>query len=356
MSLTRLRALPLSLAVLSACAAAGDSETDGAECSPAAESQMRATLASVATDTDFAFYLESADGRRFAYDRGNARLTTSFESASTSKWVTAAVILRLVDRGVLSLDSRPQDLIDGWDVAPSDSLSRITLAQLLSFTSGLVDEPLCINLPNADFETCVLRILDVNRGNGRRPGAEFYYGSAHMQVAGLMAVRASRARDWEEVFSRFRAETGLFPTGRYDLPSAANPRLAGGMHWTGNEYAGFLRALRGGPLLSSRLRDEMFRDQIAGAQIVQSPASARGEDWHYGLGNWLECRSRAFNCTAPAYRSSPGAYGAYPFLNLSLGFFGIVARQGLLGTGFEGTAVYELVRGPAETWATCQAE
>ena len=125
---------------------------------------------------------------------------------------------------------------------------------------------------------------------------------------------------------RFRRETGLFSNGAYDLPSAGNPRLAGGMHWTGADYAAFLRALQGGQLLGPRLLSQMYADHVGSALIGSSPPlAALGEDWHYGFGHWLECPSPTFDCPAPAYHSSPGAYGAYPFVNVAHGYFGIVA-------------------------------
>lgn len=362
-TLGRVGGLLFSLANLSLAGCGGGagptgSSPPGAGCSRnALAAEMQATLASIATDSAFSFFVETASGRRFAYDRSGSTMTTVYESASTSKWVSAVVILRAVDKGYLALSSRPQDQIPGWDIPAADPLAGITLAHLLSFTSGLVDEPLCLDLPRADFESCVATVARSNRGNGKRPGAEFFYSSGHLQVAGLMAVRASGARDWQELFGRFRAETGLFPTGSYDLPSSGNPRLAGGMHWTGAEYVDFLRALERGTLLSNALRSEMDRDQLTAATIGHSPARLGvGQDWHYGFGHWLECPSLIYNCAAATYHSSPGAYGAYPFLNTASRFLGIVARQGAGGTFAEGKAVFDSVRAKAEAWAACSTD
>jgi len=344
---------PVALLLALSAAAA-----DAATCSRRAIArEIKAVLAAAPTDTDFSFFIETASGRRLSYDRGGSRMTTSYASASTSKWVTAVIILREVQRGSLSIDSRPQDLIPGWNVTPSDPLAAITLGDLLSFTSGLVQEPACVNSGRADFEECVRMIADVNVGNGKVPGAEFDYGSAHLQVAGLMAVKSAGVGSWQDLFDRFRRETGLFSNGGYDLPSAGNPRLAGGMHWTGADYAAFLRALQGGQLLGPSLLSQMYADHVGSALIGSSPPlAALGEDWHYGFGHWLECPSRTFDCPAPAYHSSPGAYGAYPFVDVVHGYFGIVARQGTLGTFRNGKALFDRVRAQAEAWAECRAE
>lgn len=319
------------------------------------ETALTASLAAVSTDADFSFAVERPDGRRYSYNRGGSTLDTAYESASTSKLVTAVIILRLVEQGYLDLSDHPQDLIPGWPITSSDPLYSMTLAQLLSFTSGLTSEPLCQNLPGADFADCVKTIATSNANNGITPGTQFYYASTHLQVAGLMAMHARGLATWQAVFDEFRAQTGLFPTGSYDLPSLSNPRLAGGMHWTGNEYLAFLKALKSNALLNADSMTEFLKDRTAaGVTIVYSPVSEIGEEWHYGFGFWHECRSPTFNCTPGARISSPGAYGAYPFWDRTMDYFGIVARQGALQTGFNGVAVERAVRPQVEAWAACR--
>ena len=318
------------------------------------EADMDAVLALTASEVDFSFSLERQDGRRYNFSRGTSTLQTSYESASTSKLVSAVIILRLVEQGYLNLADRPQDWIGSWPITNSDPLYNMTLAQLLSFTSGLTDEPLCLNSGISNFETCVTNIANANAGNGITPGQEFYYASTHLQVAGLMAIKARGVTAWQDVFTEFKSQTGLFPTATYDLPSASNPRLAGGMHWSGEEYMAFLKALRDGALLNAASMSELLVDHTASATMVYSPAVAGlGEDWHYGFGLWHECQSASYNCTAGSRVSSPGAYGAYPFWDRSKGYFGIVARQGALGTFTNGVAIERAVRPKAEEWAAC---
>jgi len=98
----------------------------------------------------------------------------------------------------------------------------------------------------------------------------------------------------------------------------------------------------------------LLADHTASATMVYSPSVVGlGEDWHYGFGLWHECQNPAFNCTAGARVSSPGAYGAYPFWDRSHGYFGIVARQGTLGTFPNGVAIERSVRSTVEQWVAC---
>jgi CubicO group peptidase (beta-lactamase class C family) len=323
------------------------------------EREMADALDAAATDSaitsilNFTLALEAADGHRFVHSHGDSTLDTPYESASTSKWVAAAVILDLVDQGVLAIGDEAAQWLPFW------TAEGVTLGHLLSFTSGFGQEPLCINLPNANFADCVQRAYELNVANMPVAGSGFDYSSTHLQVAGLMALRAAQVESWAELFASWQARTGLFPNGAFDLPSLENPRLAGGMHWTGAEYLEFLRAIYQGSLLAPSTRSAMLDNQRGTARVVASPVlAALEQDWAYGFGNWLECPSATapdtFNCGAGHRNSSPGAYGAYPFIDFDHDYFGILARQGALGTFREGDALFGVVAELAQRWADAE--
>ena len=319
---------------------------------------MTDTLSSATTDADFTLLLERSDGRSFHYSRGLSTPTTSYESASTSKLVTGVVILDLVDRGVggLSLDSKAADLL-GWTVPTGNPASQMTLRHLLSFTSGFWDEPAILNSPTATFTQSVQAIYDTNIGENTVPGSQFYYASTHLQIAGMMAIKAGGFTDWTAVFDDFKSRTGLFAHSVYDLPSSTNPRLAGGMHWTAEDYLAFLRALYKGQLLSPAMNAELWANQRGTGTVTYSPVRDKlGEDWAYALGNWVECPSSSFDAAAATGRnSSPGAYGAYPFIDFRNGYFGILARQGALGTFPNGVNLFRTIQDKADSWAASPA-
>jgi CubicO group peptidase (beta-lactamase class C family) len=322
----------------------------------ALEEKISATLDLASADTnivetpDFTLVLEAKDGRTYSHSHGDASPTTVYESASTSKLVTAVVILDLVDQGKLSLETKAHDLLPFW------TEETVTLRSLLAFTSGFYDEPPCINLGSADFETCVEAVYTRNEATAPPVGTVYHYSGAHMQVAGLMAVKASGLASWSEVFAAWQAKTGLFPTGAYDLPSATNPRLAGGMHWTATEYLGLMRALSKGTILEPSTRTELFANQRGAATLTDSPAWGRfHEDWSYGLGNWLECKTATtlggFNCDAGHRNSSPGSYGSYPFIDFDHDYIGVLGRMGGRGSGFEGVQLFRSAEQDIALWA-----
>lgn len=342
-------ALLIILAIFSACAKGTQPTGENPGPRQKLENEIRKELDNYETDADFTLMVESANGKRFSHSTGSSGESVLYRSASTSKLVTAVVILTLVEDSLLSLGDHPGDYIPSWP--DTGNLAAITLRHLLSFTSGLADKPFCLNLPSADFEECVARIAGVN-ANARPPGEEFYYSPGHLQVAGLMAVKASGLASWQELFTRFKSKTGLFPNGNYDLPSLQNPRLAGGMHWNAAEYLAFLRALYEQRILGAGLIAQMTEDQLRGAAIGYSPSlAAIGEDWHYGFGLWIECHDNPFNCNRTTRVSSPGAYGAYPFIDYENRYYGILAREGAYGTFDKGYRLFESIAPKLEEWA-----
>jgi len=324
------------------------------------EAQMDAMLSQAASQVPFSFAVERQDGRRYIFNRGGSTLQTSYESKSASKMISAVMILRLVEQGSLALSDRPQDRIAAWPIPGSDPLFGMTLAQLLSFTSGLKIDLPCLEDGSSGFEDCVISVADANAGNSIAPGQEFFYASSHLQVAGLMAAEA-RAMSWQAIVAEFKAQTGLFAASNYDSPSAANPNLAGGMHFTGRDYMDFLKALKGGLLLNSTSMSQLLADRTAFIPMAYSPifsgiggGPGLGEDWHYGFGLWHECQSSTFNCVPGARVSSPGALGTYPFWDRSKGYTGIVAMNGVFGTALiNGINIERSVRSTVESWAAC---
>ena len=328
--------------------------------SAALEQKIDARLSQADSEVDFSFLVESKDGRRHIYNRGASTPQTLYESASTSKLVTAVVVMRLVEQGYLSLADKPQDHIKAWPIAASDPLHEMNLSQLLSMTSGMTSDPPCLNSAASDFQSCVIDIANDNDGRTIIPGQQFFYASAHFQVAGLMAIKARGVSSWSDVFTEFKAQTGLFGNSTFDVPSVSNPQLAGGMNLTGEDYLAFLSALKSGALLNAASMSELLADRTASTVIAFSPirdgingGPGLGEDWHYGLGLWHECRSAEFNCVPGSRVSSPGNFGSYPFWDRVLNYTGIVIREGAHGTLKRGIDIERFVRPEVEAWAGC---
>lgn len=236
--------------------------------------------------------------------------------ASASKWLSGAVLARLVERGVMHWD----DPIARWlPDAPADKRA-ITLRQLFSHTSGLPASELgCIGDIDAVFQDCVDEILA--QPLRYAPGTGFAYGGNSMQVAGRLAEIAS-GRRWDDLF-RDEVATPLgmdstdfaFFSLQPGYVPVSNPRIAGGARSTLADYGRFVQAVLergvvdGRVWLSAGMIDQMAEDQTRGAPVISTPlASARG----YGIGQW---RERVDATGRASLLSSPGAFGFYPAID-----------------------------------------
>lgn len=282
------------------------------------------------------FTVEIATTAGVVYSRstGGYSAQTRNPIASATKWITGTTLLRLVQQGALKLSTRTGELLVDRSGAPwSGPIGQITLADLLSFTSGLegdVDEATVTNISLAE---AVLRIHDSQTRPGvlAPPKTRYWYGATHLRVAGRMAEVAT-GKPWQQLFdAALRAPLGWESNSIYSL-GGPNPALDGGdggIRCTGEEYMRFLvMQLRKGLYNGVRLLSEdLIAAQRADAflpstVIAKSPYQKFEPDpmYHYGLCNFRECGNPA-NANAcdldPQLRlSSPGALGFAPWVDV----------------------------------------
>lgn len=262
---------------------------------------------------------------------------TRIPIASASKWVSALVLARLVERGTLRWEST---VGEWWPTAPADKRA-ITLAQLFSHTSGLPgDESGCIANALTTLQACAAQILAGPMIAA--PGSTFAYGGLSMQVAGAMAERAT-GLGWDVLLARELTTPLALTATDYGLSSTApglvtvpNPRIAGGIRSTLSDYRKLMAmwqadgVIREGPFagqryLASTTIRAMQRDHAAGTVKQDVPPTSQGiEGWGYGFGYWILPTARA---GAPVIESSPGAFGFQGWVDGTAGIAGVFMVQ-----------------------------
>ncbi|HEY3334050.1 MAG TPA: serine hydrolase domain-containing protein [Candidatus Limnocylindrales bacterium] len=259
------------------------------------------------------------DETLFAYGSGLASrahgipntLHTRFGVASVTKWPVATTLLRLVERGELSLGARLVDLLP-VDQQPRALTPAHTLHQLLSQTSGLAnyhDD----DAPNWDsFEAAIARMPGRGRVPAdlvplyrdlparRPPGEAYEYSDTNFVLAGLV-LEAVTGREWSSVMTdEVLAPVGMTATSVEALDEdpagvatgylvddgpaerrrtnvfslTARGMPDGGMFTTAGDLAAFVDALLGGRLLGPELLSAMLRPH----------ASSTGDPEQYGYG------------------------------------------------------------------------
>jgi CubicO group peptidase (beta-lactamase class C family) len=222
-------------------------------------------------------------------------LGTRFQIASVSKQFTAAAVLLLADRGVLSPDDPVRDWLDGCPAA----WDPITVHHLLSHSGGLVHWR---DLPGLDLTKpagageLLRRFASVPLLSP--PGERFSYSSPGFVLLGLIVERAAGqpygAFLAREVFEPLgmtatfsgspRGEPGL-ATGRQDgavVPSweLDTANLGTGSIWsTVGDLASWDRALADGGVLSDAARQAMFTAHVP---VQDDDGVIRAEGYGYG--------------------------------------------------------------------------
>lgn len=277
--------------------------------------------------------------------------------ASASKMVSAGVLMRLADEGLLDID-RPIAEAVGW----GEGNPSITPAQLVSNSSGLVGllpNPaytpyICQYLYVGGLEDCARQIFTTTRDDADviPPDTQFRYGGAQWQVAGGLAEAVS-GKSWEELIRETYSEpcgleafgynnhftqpgiaSGAFfqyPVGFDGDPAVLlpteNPNVEGGAYATIGDYGKLLLMhLRGGLCGDNRVLSEESVRLMHSDRIAEAYGGSGGVDRGYGLGWWI-------HRDVEGLISDPGAYGAFPWIDSTREYAGFLALESSTGTG-----------------------
>ena len=272
---------------------------------------------------------------------------------SSSKMVTAGVLMSLSDQGLLDVNAPIADAVE-WGAGNPD----ITPAQLVSNSSGLVGlgpNPsyppyLCQFINTAVLQECAETIMTTTEDDAdiTGPDVEFNYGGGQWQVAGGLAEAVS-GKSWAELIDETYVQpcgletlgynspfiplgaTFEYPDG-FDgdlslLPPTENPNMEGGMYVTTGDY---------GKLLLMHLQDGMCGD----TQVLSTDALAQmhgdraaavyDSEVGYGMGWWVDRDNGRI--------SDGGAYGSVPWLDLEDGYgaFLVIEKTSDVGQNLAG--------------------
>ena len=275
--------------------------------------------------------------------------------ASSTKMITAGVLLRLQDDGVLDIDA-PVAAVAPWGTANP----TITPAQLLSNSSGLVGllpNPgyapyVCQYLAAGTLQDCAASIFTTAADDADvvAPDTEFRYGGAQWQVAGAVAEIAS-GKTWTEVIDEIYVQPcGLETLGfnnhfaqlgavTFDYPKSfnadpatlqptANPNMEGGAYLAPRDYAKLLLMhLRGGRCDANQVLSQSALDRMHADRIGDVYGGDAATNTGYGMGWWVDRASGRI--------ADPGAYGTVPWLDLADGYGAYLVIEADSGTGGE---------------------
>ena len=250
--------------------------------------------------------------------------------ASASKWLSAAVMMSLVDDNKISLDDTVGKFLP---IFTANRKGNITIRQLFSHTAGFdgdseqgYEYQRNITLAAA-VDSIALYVPLVFS-----PGSAFSYGSSGMHIGGRIAELVS-GKSWQDLFNEKIGEPCKMNV-RYG--SASNPIIAGGANTSAGDYLKFLEMIinngtyAGKRVLSENALKIMLSDQTNGAVIKGTPYATNpfspypNTSIRYGTGNWLDVVDESGNVLES---SSPGLFGTHPWQDSKNKIAGIVFTQ-----------------------------
>lgn len=259
---------------------------------------------------------------------GEYTLETKVPIASASKWLSGALIMTLVDDGLLTLDDPAETFVDQLKGTPP---GQLTLRQMLSFTTGLIseDQMPCYSSADYSLQECVTEW--VKKPLAHRPGAQYRYHSGHLMMAGALAEIVT-GQSFEELFQeRIAIPLGMVSTRFLHNKDPSRipvtfPNPAGGAVSTLGDYARFLEMLvndglapDGTRVLSTESIAEMETNQTEGLPMRASRFRTSSKA-PYGLAHWIDW---TYPDGSTMVTSSPGTFGFRGWIDRENDVFGV---------------------------------
>lgn len=270
------------------------------------------------------------DSLVYKKEMGGFNSKTVAPIASCSKWLTAALVMQMVDEGKLSLDDKVVKYIPEFE---KYFKSYITIRQCLSHMTGIADDDKFMKriLQRRKFASLEEEVNDIaSRDIRANAGTDFWYGGVGLNIAGRVLEVISKKKFDILIRTKLFVPLGMTKTSFAELNGGpVNP--SGGAKSTADDYMKFLVMLlnkgtyNGKQIISEASINEMLKVQNTPAQIKYAPKSAEG--YTYASGSWVLEEKNGIG-TALA---SPGLFGTWPMIDYCRGYAYIVFVKNLLG-------------------------
>ena len=287
---------------------------------------------------DLVAMIWKGDSLVYKKEMGSFNSKTQAPIASCSKWLTAALVMQLVDEGKLSLDDKVAKYIPEFD---KYFKGYITIRHCLSHMTGIEDEGKLIKrlLERRKFASLEEEVNSFAARDIRaNTGTDFWYGNIGLNIAGRVAEVITKKKFDVLIRTKLFIPLGMTKTSFASLNGAPiNP--SGGAKSTADDYMKFLVMLlnkgkyNGVQILSENAVNEMLQPQNRLDQVKYAPKSAEG--FRYALGAWVieeapQLHSLKAKGKATAL-ASPGLFGTWPMVDYCRGYAYIVFVKNLLG-------------------------
>jgi CubicO group peptidase (beta-lactamase class C family) len=254
---------------------------------------------------------------QYKKEAGEFTIKTQQDIEASSQWLTAAMVMIMVQEGKIGLDDKISTYLP---IYAKYGKAYITVRHCLTHYTGIDNaKPLQkSNFKNLEEE---VDYFAVNREIKTNPGTEFYYSNIGFKiVARVLEVVAKKPFDRlikEKLTSPLAMRNTSFANDNYDhAPDPAN-----GAKSTTFDYLNFLAmllnkgSLNGKQILTEASVKTLLTLQAKVTEMKNVPKETTG--FSYALGSWIaETNSK----DEPTVFVAPGFKGVYPVLDLCHGY------------------------------------
>lgn len=280
-----------------------------------------------------AFSIVKGDSVLFRQGYGNAtnNLDTIIPIASATKWISAAVIMDMIDDNLLSIN----DTIGTYlPFMTKNGKGNRTVGECFSHTAGMKGSTPYLRDTGLTLEICVDSIAqEIYNLLALPAGTKFYYGGLSMQTVGFIAEVVEN-KSWDSIFTQRIASPLQMKNTNYNAYGETdNPHIGGGLTSNLSDIENFLKYLLNyGKFNNQIITDsvwisEMEQDYLESKPLVYSPYSNLGNidpalpNTGYGFGVWRMSTSQD---TIPEFVSQ-GAYGFTFWINRECNYGAVLA-------------------------------
>jgi len=263
---------------------------------------------------------------------GDMKLNEQVPIASCSKWLTAALVMTLIDEGKISLDDKVCQYLP---IFKEYGKAYITIRHCLSHQTGIQQEPVSLRsiVFRKKYSTLEEEVKDFasKREIDYNPGEGFYYGNIGLDIAARICEVVTKKSFAQLITERLFRPLSMRGTSFANEDFEAAPNPSGGAHSSALDYSNFVNMLlnkgifKDKKILSDSSVNLMLQQQITTDKIRYAPAVAQG--YTYALGAWIvnadtNGKAKVITC--------PGLFGSFPLIDYCRGYTMVVFTKSLL--------------------------
>jgi len=244
------------------------------------------------------------------------KMETPIPIGTSSKWLTAALVMTFVDKKELSLDDPVSKYLPMFG---SYSKSYITIRHCLAEITGIEAEQKKVTrlLQKKKFSSLEEEVnyYASHKDIITQPGKEFFYGDVGYNTLGRVLEVVAKKKTFSKLMQeRITKLAGMKKTSFLNDRGSEDP--ASGAVSTAGDYIRFMTMLlndgmaNGKQVLSKESIEEMEKVGFSGLPVKSAPKAAQG--FKYALG---VCVQEADKNGKSTVISCPGVEGAWPYLD-----------------------------------------